>query len=156
MAAIPRKLYAFIEKKLYEQPYEAVSDAAEALITQREKAIGVKSPGSECSGGRSGCVSNRVQDGVMRVIAAEENLETANRWAFVLTRLSEVFCGTEIAEVADLFYVQKMTEQSIARSKGKSRQTIRRCRDEYVLRAALLAAENGLVRMSEFEDERGG
>lgn len=160
MAAIPRKLYAFIEKKLYEQPYEAVSDAAEALITRREEAFGVKSPGSECSGGRSGGVSNRVQDGVMRVIAAEENLETANRWAFVLTRLSEIFEGTEVAEVADLFYVQKMTEADIAirisakRAQPYTRQTIRRFRDKYVIRAALLAAENGLVRMSEHEDGR--
>lgn len=154
MAAIPRKLYAFIEKKLFEQPYEAVSAAAEALITRREEAVGVKSPGSECSGGRSSGISNRVQDGVMRVMAAEENLETANRWAFVLTRLSEIFQGTEVAEVALLFYAQKMTEAEIARSKGKSRQTIRRCRDEYVMRAALLAAENGLVRMSEYEDGR--
>lgn len=154
MAAIPRKLYAFIEKKLFEQPYEAVSAAAEALITRREEAVGVKSPGSECSGGRSSGISNRVQDGVMRVMAAEENLEAANRWAFVLTRLSEIFQGTEVAEVASLFYAQKMTEAEIARSKGKSRQTIRRCRDEYVMRAALLAAENGLVRMSEYEDGR--
>lgn len=151
MAAIPRKLYAFIEKKLFEQPYEAVREAAEALITQKEQATGVKSPGSECSGGRSGGISNRVQDGVMRVMAAEENLEAANRWAFVLTRLSEIFEGTEVAEVAELFYAQKMPEADIARSKGKSRQTIRRCRDEYVMRAALLAAENGLVRMRDYE-----
>ena len=154
MAAIPRKLYAFIEKKLFEQPYEAVREAAEVLITRKEQATGVKSPGSEYSRGRSVGISNRVQDGVMRVMAAEENLEAANRWAFVLTRLSEIFEGTETAEVAELFYAQKMAEAEIARSKSKSRQTIRRCRDEYVMRAALLAAENGLVRMSEYEDRR--
>lgn len=152
MAAIPRNLYAYIEKKLYEQPYEAVSAAAEELIERREEAMGVKSPGSEPSGGRSGGVSNRVQDGVLRVIAAEENLYTANRWALVVMRLGEIFGGTETAEIAELFYVQKMTEADIARSRCVSRQTIRNRRDEYVIRAALLAAEHGLVRMSEYRE----
>lgn len=152
MAAIPRNLYAYIEKKLYEQPYEAVGAAAEALIERREEALGVKSPGSEPGGVRSGGVSNRVQDGVLRVIAAEENLHTANRWALVVTRLGEIFSGTETAEIAELFYVQKMTEADIARSRRVSRQTIRSKRDEYVIRAALLAAEHGLVRMSEYKE----
>lgn len=152
MAAIPRNLYAYIEKKLYEQPCQVVSDAAEMLITAREEALGVKSPGGETSGGHGGSVSNRVQDGALRVIAAEENLHTANRWALVVTRLGEIFSGTETAEIAELFYVQKMTEADIARSRRVSRQTIRSKRDEYVIRAALLAAENGLVRMSEYRE----
>ena len=155
MAAIPRKLYAMIEKRLFEQPYEAVSAAAEALIERREQAYGVKSPDGESGGGKSGGVSDRVQSGVLRMIAAEEELFTANRWAMVITRLSEIFEGTQTLEVAELFYAQKRTEADIARSKGLSRQTIRNRRDEYVTRAALLAAENGLIRLSEY-DERGG
>lgn len=156
MAAIPRKLYAFIEKKLFEQPYEAVSAAAETLIERREQALCVKSPGSEGGGGKSNAVSNRVQDGVLRVIAAEEDLSTASRWACVLTRLSEIFEGTEVAEVAALYYGEQLTEAEIARSKGISRQTIRNRRDEYVIRAALLAAEAGLVRLSEHDERRPG
>ena len=81
MAVIPRKLYAYIEKKLFEQPYAAVSEAAEALIERKEQAYGVKSPGGEGGSGKSSGVSNRVQDGVLRVIAAEEDLDAANRWA---------------------------------------------------------------------------
>lgn len=151
MAAIPRKLYALIEKKLFEQPYEAVSAAAEALIERREQAYGVKSPDGESGGAKSGGVSDRVQSGVLRMIAAEEELLVANRWAMVVARLSEIFEGTQTLEVAELFYVQKRTEAEIARSKGISRQTIRNRRDEYVIRAALLAAEHKLIRMSEWE-----
>ena len=156
MAVIPRKLYAFIEKKLFEQPYEAARAAAEALIERREQALCVKSPGSENSGGKTNAVSNRVQDGVLRVIAAEEDLSTASRWACVLTRLGEIFEGTKVAEVAALYYGEKMTEAEIARSKNISRQTVRGRRDEYVVRAALLAAEGSLVRLSEYEERRTG
>ena len=154
MAVIPRKLYAYIEKKLFEQPYAAVSEAAEALIERKEQAYGVKSPGGEGGSGKSSGVSNRVQDGVLRVIAAEEDLDAANRWALVVTRLGEIFEGTETAKVAELFYAQKLTEAEIARSKGISRQTIRNRRDEYVIRAALLAAEHKLIRMSEYSEGR--
>lgn len=152
MAAIPRTLYAYIEKKLYDQPYQAVSEAAEALISRREEAFGVKSPSGEQSGGHSSGVSNRVQDGVLRVIAAEETLETANRWAFVYMRLGEIFDGTDEGEVARMLYAQKMTAQEIARNRGVDRQTVRRLRDSYVIRAALLAAEHGLVRMSDYRE----
>lgn len=152
MAAIPRALYAHIEKKLHEQPFEAVADAAQALITRREEAIGVKSPGSEPIGGHSGGVSNRVQDGVLRVIAAEETLDAANRWAMVLSRLGEIFEGKPEAEIAHALYVQKMTAQEVARSRNVDRQTVRRLKDNYVIRAALLAAEYGLVRMDEYRE----
>ena len=152
MAIIPRTLYAYIEKKLHEQPYEAVSAAAEALISRREEAWGVKSAAGGSSGGRSGSVSNRVQDGVLRVIAAEENLCTANRWAFVLTRLGEIFEGKPEQEIALRLYQRKMTAQEIATECGVDRQTIRRLRDNYVVRAALLAAEQGLIRLEEYKE----
>lgn len=152
MAAIPRNLYAYIEKKLYEQPYQVVSDAAEMLITAREEALGVKSPGGETSGGHGGGVSNRVQDGALRVIAAEETLLTANRWAFVHARLREIFDGTDEGDVARMLYVEMLTSQEIAKKRGVDRQTVRRLRDNYVIRAALLAAEHGLVRMSEYRE----
>ena len=152
MAAIPRTLYAYIEKKLYEQPYEAVVDAAQQLIERREEALCIKSPGSEPSGGHGGGVSNRVQDGVLRVIAAEESLDAANRWALVLTRLGEIFEGQKEKEMAELLYGQKLTAQEIAARWGVDRQTVRRIKDNYVIRAALLAAEHGLVRMSEYRE----
>lgn len=152
MAAIPRKLYAYIEKKLYEQPYDAVSAAAEALICRKEEALCVKSPGAGSTGGRSGGVSNRVQDGTLRIIAAEETLETANRWAAVMTRLHEIFDGKPEGEIAEMLYAQKLSAQEIALRRGVDRQTIRRMRDSYVIRAALLATEAGLVRMSEYTE----
>lgn len=152
MAAIPRALYAYIEKKLHEQPYEAVAGAAMQLIERREEALCIKSPGSEPSGGHSGGVSNRVQDGVLRVIAAEESLDCANRWALVLTKLNEIFEGKQEKELAELLYVQKMTAQEIAARWGVDRQTVRRLKDNYVIHAALLAAEHGLVRISEYRE----
>ena len=152
MAVIPRKLYAYIEKKLYEQPYEAVCAATEKLIECKAEASGVKSPGTDRAGGRSGGVSNRVQDGALRVIAAEETLETANRWAYVLSRLSAIFEGKPEAEIAEMMYGQKLSMRDIAYMRNVDRQTIRRLRDSYVACAALLAAENGLVRMSDYEE----
>jgi hypothetical protein len=86
------------------------------------------------------------------VIAAEETLDCANRWALVLTRLGEIFDGKQEKELAELLYVQKLTAQEIAKRWGVDRQTVRRLKDNYVIHAALLAAENGLVRMSEYRE----
>ena len=152
MAAIPRALYAYIEKKLYEQPHRAVCDAAEALIERKEQATGVKSP-DVGGGGRSGGVSNRVQDGVMRMIEAERELETATLWASVFTRLDEIFEDRPERDVARMLYREKLPLREIACRRGVDRQTVVRLRDGYVIRAALLAAERGLIRMSEYAEE---
>lgn len=153
MAIIPPALYAHIEKKLYEQPYEAVREAAEALITRQEEVIGVKSPGLECSGGRCSGISNRMQDGVIAKIEAEERLETAIEWAAVVARLDEIFEGKPERDVAWMLYREGMKLKDIAARRKEDRQTVTRRRDNYVIRAALLAAERGLIRMSEYAEE---
>lgn len=150
---IPRKLYAHIERRLYERDCGEAAKASRAVIDSRGDALNLKSP-SLSGGGHGGAVSDRVQNGVERVIAAEEQLSRALRWQAVFARLDEAFSGTETGEVAQMIYRDRVQIQQIARLRGCDRQTVTRLRDNYVTHAALLAAEQGLIRMREYA-ERG-
>lgn len=152
---IPRNLYAHIEKRLHARNYAEVAKAAQDVISSRSDAASLRSPSLDRAGGKGGTVSNRVQDGVMRLTEAEERLSRAIRWQAVYARLDEAFAGMPENEVAQMIYRDKVQIQQIARLIGRDRQTVTRYRDTYVTHAALLAAEQGLIRMREFS-ERGG
>lgn len=152
---IPRRLYAHIERRLHERDYAEVAKACQSVISSRGDAMNLKSP-SLNSGGHSGAISDRVQDGVERVMAAEERLSRALRWQAVFARLDEAFDGTEEALIAQMIYRDKVQVQQIARLLNRDRQTITRYRDNYVTHAALLAAEAGLIRMREFSQKGDG
>lgn len=149
---IPRKLYAHIERRLYDRDYAEVAKACQGVIDSRSDAFSLKSP-LQGGGGRSAGVSDRVQNGVERVITAEERLSRALRWQTVFKRLDEAFAGTQEERVAQLIYCDRVQIQQIAQLMNRDRQTITRLRDNYVTHAALLAAEAGLIRMREFLEE---
>lgn len=152
MAAIPRRLYAYIERRLYAEPVGEVCSAAQAIREARTDATALPSPGQERIGGRSSAPGSRVQHGVERLILAEDNLHTALAWAQIRVTLGEIFAGTREGEIAAAIYEQGRTSQDVAQALGVDRQTIRRCRDTYVGHAALLAAEAGLIRLKEHID----
>lgn len=151
MQGIPRALYTRIERELHAQPIRAAMAAEEALRKRMEDAHGLKSPALDGAGGKPGGTSNRVQDGALSVLDAERMLEVRRKWADVSMRLDETFAGTQTQEVARMLYTDGMRPGEIARQLGVDRQTVSRRRDEYVTRAALLAAERGLIRMSDYD-----
>lgn len=144
---IPRSLYAHVEKRLHARNYSEIAEASLAVVNSRSDATSLKSPTFDRVGGRTGGVSDRTQEGVTRLIEAEERLSRAMRWQAVYVRLDEAFSGTPEGEVAQMLYRDKVKSQQIALLRGCDRQTIRRMRDAYVTYAALLAAEQGLVQM---------
>ena len=154
MSVIPRKLYAYIERWLYADAYDEVCSAAQHAIDMRLDATSLPSPGQGRNGGGRSGVSDRVQSGVERLILAEDDLQTAIKWARIRVRLGEIFAGTREGDVARAIYTDGMSSQDVAKALGVDRQTIRRCRDTYVGHAALLAAEAGLIRLSD-HIERG-
>ena len=125
---IPRRLYAHIERRLYERDYAEVAKASLSAACSREDALSLKSPSLDVKG-RGGQVSDRVQQGVERVIEAEERLSRAIRWQMVYARLDEAFAGSAEGEVAQMIYRDKVTSQQIANLRGCAQQTIRRMRD---------------------------
>lgn len=151
MQGIPRALYTRIERELNAQPIRAAMAAEEALRQRMEDAHGLKSPALDGAGGKPGGPSNRVQDGALSVLDAERMLEVRRKWADVEMRLDKAFSGTETQEVARLLYTEGKRASEIAAMLGMDRQTVKRRRDEYVTRAALLAAERGLIRMSDYD-----
>lgn len=151
MQGIPRALYARIERELHAQPIRAFIAAEEALRRRMEDAHGLKSPALDGAGGKPGGTSDRVQDGALSVLDAERMLEVRRKWSDVAMRLDEAFAGTQTQTVATMLYTDGMRPGEIARQLGVDRQTVSRRRDEYVTRAALLAAERGLIRMSDYD-----
>ncbi|MGN0776728.1 MAG: helix-turn-helix domain-containing protein [Candidatus Ventricola sp.] len=151
MQGIPRALYARIERELHAQPIRAFIAAEEAMRRRMEDAHSLKSPALDGAGGKPGGPSNRVQDGALSVLDAERMLEVRRKWAQVAILLDKAFSGTETQTVARLLYTDGMRPGEIARQLGVDRQTVSRRRDEYVTRAALLAAERGLIRMSDYD-----
>lgn len=151
MQGIPRAMYARIERELHAQPIRAAMAAEEALRQRMEDAHSLKSPALDGAGGKPGGSSDRVQDGALSVLDAERILEVRRKWADVALRLDEAFAGTQTQTVARMLYTDGMRPGEIARQLGVDRQTVSRRRDEYVTRAALLAAERGLIRMSDYD-----
>lgn len=153
MQGLPRALYARIERELRADHRQAVMDAEEELARCREDAHGLKSPALDESG-KTIRPANRVQDGALRVIQAEQRLDTRKSWADVARALDAAFTGTKTGEVARLLYTDGRRPAEISALLGVDRQTVRKRRDDYVIRAALLAAERGLIRMSDYAEER--
>lgn len=151
MQGIPRALYARIERELHAQPIRAAMDAEEALRQRMEDAHGLKSPALDGAGGKPGGPSDRVQDGALGVLEAERALDVRRRWADVAICLHEAFAGSQTEKVARLLYTDGVRAGEIAVILGVDRQTVKRRRNEYVTRAALLAAERGLIRMSDYD-----
>ena len=151
MQGIPRALYTRIERELHAQPIRAAMAAEEALRQRMEDAHGLKSPALDGAVGKPRGPSDRVQDGALSVLDAERLLEVRRKWADVAMRLDEAFAGTETQTVATMLYTEGIRASEIAAMIGMDRQTVKRRRDEYVTRAALLAAERGLIRMSDYD-----
>lgn len=149
---MPRSLYQHIERRLHARDYAEIAEASRRVIDLRSDAASLRSP-SLSHNGHGGAISDRVQNGVVRVIEAEEQLGRAIRWQIVYARLDEAFFGTPEGEVAQMLYRDKIKSQQIALLRGCDRQTVRRLRDTYVTHAALLAAEEGLIRMRQFSRE---
>lgn len=153
MIGIPRPLYARIERELHAQPIRAAQDAQARLNVLREDVTRLKSPALD-GAGLSGGISDRVQQAALRVIEAERMVETREKWADVVRQLDAAFAGTKTMEVAHLLYTDGKRASEISKMLGVDRQTVNRRRDEYVTRAALLAAERGLIRMSDYTEDR--
>ena len=159
MQGIPRALYARIERELHAQPGRAAMAAEDALMRRREDAHGLKSPAFD-GAGKAGGPSNRVQDGALRVIEAERMLETRRKWADVAAQLDAAFAGTKTGEVARLLYTDGRRASEIAGLLGVDRQTVKKRRAQSRLQqtndelTALLAAERGLIRMSDYAEDR--
>lgn len=168
MAVIPRKIYNRIEEQLYSRK-SAIRRASDRLMDARARASSLRSQlqtdlSHEQAKGRgvdpsgihgSGLSGDPVAESAVAILEAEAALCTAMKWADAFSRLDELFVGKPEADVARAIYDQHIRQCDVAEALHMDRQSVRRCRDAYVCHCALIAAQLGLIQITEVEkDER--
>lgn len=146
MSLIPEAVYRAVETKLRKRG-SLVRKAEEAVARARARATDISAPlGS--SGGRSGGTpGSRTERGALAVLRAERRLENALAWEKVFQKMDEIFPeDTSEGYVAGMIYGNGLSQAELARISGCSRQTVKLRQDRYIVRAAFLAAQAGLIR----------
>ena len=147
MGVIPEAVYRLVEKRLRGRGKQ-IRKAEEAVARARAKATDISAPSGSASGSsRGGTPESRVERGVIAIARAERRLEKVRKWEAVFRKMDEIFPPeSNEGYVAGMIYGNGMSQADLARFSGCSRQTIRIRQDRYVVRAAFLAAQAGLIR----------
>lgn len=150
MPVIQEKAYAETLKRLWKRQ-TAVVKAEQELYRVQLRAYSVSAPAPDKTGGGHGSApGSRVERAALRIIKAEERLETARKWENVFRLLDRVFClDTPEGKAVDLVYNRGYDKTSAARILKCSRETLTRRLDTYVCHAALIAAGEGLISVRE-------
>lgn len=144
MNLIPDAAYKAVEKKLRQRD-SLLKKAEEAVARARARATDISAPtGGSGSGG--GSPGSRTERGALAVIRAEKRLEKARKWDEIFRKLDDIFPeDTNEGYVAGMIYGNGLTQAELARISECSRQTVKLRQDRYVIRAAFLAAQAGLI-----------
>lgn len=147
---IPESVYRRVEGKLFNAG--KVRDAAlRALDEARARAMLPTAPAPD-GGIRSGGNRNRQEIKNLAVVQASIDAERAEKWELVLKRTQEMYPpDTAVGQAARLYYRERQTQAAVAAKLHIDRQTVRRRLDTYVINCALLAADEGLLDLTEKE-----
>ena len=147
MSVIPDRAYLAVERKL-RQRGKLIQKAEEALLRARSRATDVSAPTGGGIAPKGGMPGSRTERGALAIIRAEKRLGTAMKWEAVFRKMDEIFPPDSSNEgfVASMIYGNGMSQADLARFSGCSRQTVKLRQDRYVIRAAFLAAQAGLIR----------
>lgn len=146
MGVISEDVYQMVEKKLRQRD-RMIRRAEEAVARAREKATGLSSPSGPRTGPKGGKPESRVERAALAVVRAEKRLEKAMKWEAVFRETDRIYPeDTNEGYVASMIYGNGITQAELARISGCSRHTIKLRQDRYVIRAAFLAAQAGLIR----------
>ena len=146
MTLIPDTVYQIVEKKL-RQREKLLRRAEEALARARVRATDISAPTGAGSSGKGGMPGSRTERGALSVIRAEKRLEMARAWEKIWKKMDRIFPeDTNEGYVASMIYGNGLSQAELARISGCSRQTVKLRQDRYIIRAAFLAAQAGLIR----------
>ncbi len=153
MNLIPEAVYEAVEKKLRQRD-SMTRKAEEAVARAKARATDISAPSGTGGGGRGGMPGSRTERGALAVLRAEKKLERARAWENVFRKIDEIYpADTNEGFVARMIYGNGLSQAELARIGRCSRQTVKLRQDRYVIRAAFLAAQAGLIR--EEVKERG-
>lgn len=145
MELIPEAVYKAVEKKLRQRD-SLLRKAEEAAARARAKASDISAPAGPGGGGKGGKPGSRTERGAMGLVRAEKQLERAKAWTRVFKQMDRIFPeSSNEGYVASMIYGNGLSQAELARISDCSRQTVKLRQDRYVIRAAFLAAQEGLI-----------
>ena len=144
---IPGNVYRTVEHRMRHR--SGILRRALQLLNQAEHDAGaIHSPGANRTGGGSGGISDRTSDAAMKLAEARARVTRAQDWIRVYKWTLDVFRSTEVWDAVRLMFDKGCSQAETARRINRDRQTVRRYKDEFVIRAAFLAVSWGLIRMT--------
>lgn len=152
MAVIPEDIYQTVEAKLRSRE-KMTNEAGRRMARAREYATNTAAPPISSSGGKTNRKKSRVEIGAVRAVEAEKELKDMLAWLEVFRCVDEIYPGvSDEGKVARMMYAEGLSQEDVCKITGCSRMTIRRRRDRYVIRTALLAAGKGLISEEVIKD----
>lgn len=146
MGLIPDTVYLTVEKKL-RQREKALRRAEEAVARAKARATDISAPAGAGSGGKGGTPGSRTERGALAILRAETRLERVMAWEKVWKQMDKIYPeDTNEGYVTSMIYGNGLSQAELARISGCSRQTVKLRQDRYIIRAAFLAAQAGLIR----------
>lgn len=143
---IPGNVYRYVETRIrHRSAY--LARALESLSEAEQDAGAIGSPGAEKVGSGGGG-SDRVSAAALRISDARDRVVKCQAWIRVYQLTMEAFQGTDAFRCVRLIFDRAASQAEAARAISRDRQTVRRYKDEFVIRAAFLAVSMGLIRMS--------
>ena len=149
---IPENVYRLVEKHLRRR-WSALQRAEAALARARENATDISAPSGTAGRQKGGKPGSRTERGALAVLRAEARLANVMKWEDVFRKVDRIYPETSNeGYVASMIYGNGMSQADLARFSGCDRQTVRLRQDRYVIRAAFLAAQAGLIREEVIDD----
>lgn len=146
MGLIPDTVYLTVEKKL-RQRGKALRRAEEAVARAKARATDISAPAGAGGGGKGGTPGSRTERGALAILRAEKRLERVMAWEKVWKQMDKIYPeDTNEGYVTSMIYGNGLSQAELARISGCSRQTVKLRQERYIIRAAFLAAQAGLIR----------
>lgn len=142
MPIIPKEYYSRVEAMLRTQKarFEAASNR---VTTARARATSTGAPISSI-GAHSGYSTGKLENAVIEMLEAEEELCVVMKWQEVFSRADEAL--KHQSEIVHSIYEGDEQQKAIAESVGVDRQSIKRMKDTYICHCAIYAAQKGLLK----------
>lgn len=144
---IPGNVYRTVEHHVRHRK-RILQAALQALSAAEDDAGAIRSPGAGNCGGSGGGVSDRVGDAAIRIAEARAKVTRAQLWISVYRWTMDAFAGTDAERAVRYLFDKGINQAETARKLNCDRQTVRRYKDDFLLRAAFMGVSMGLIRLN--------
>lgn len=147
---IPETVYEEVERKLRRRD-SLIKRAEEDMMRAQAEATDISAPSGPGTGRKGGIPGSRTERGALKLIRAEKRMKTALEWVRIFKEMDRIYpSDSNEGFVASMIYGNGLTQAELARVCNCSRQTVKLRQDRYVIRAAFLATQAGLIKKGVF------